>query len=142
VSYLLDTDTCIAIIGDRPVQARRRLAEARHAGAAIAVPTVALFELWFGVARSAPARKPANEARLREFLSGPVEVMPFEAGDARLAGAIRETLRAAGTPIGAYDLLIAGQALARGLTVATANLREFARVDGLSVANWLDDGSP
>ncbi|HEX6015049.1 MAG TPA: PIN domain-containing protein [Geminicoccaceae bacterium] len=142
MSYLLDTDTCIAIIEDRPARARRRLAEARRAGATIAVPTVALFELWFGVARSAPARKPANEARLREFLSGPVEVLPFEAGDARLAGEIRETLRAAGTPIGAYDLLIAGQALARGLTVATANLCEFARVDGLSVTNWLDEGSP
>jgi tRNA(fMet)-specific endonuclease VapC len=142
VSYLLDTDTCIAIIEDRPAQARRRLSEARSAGAAIAVPTVALFELWFGVARSAPARKQANETRLREFLSGPVEVLPFEPGDARLAGEIRETLRAAGTPIGAYDLLIAGQALARGLTVATSNLREFARVDGLLVANWLDEGSP
>jgi tRNA(fMet)-specific endonuclease VapC len=83
VSYLLDTDTCIAIFEDRPARARRRLAEARRAGAVIAVPTVALFELRFGVARSAPARKPANEARLREFLSGPVEVLPFEAGDAR-----------------------------------------------------------
>jgi tRNA(fMet)-specific endonuclease VapC len=142
VSYLLDTDTCIAIIEDRPARARRRLGEAVAAGAAIAVPTVALFELWFGVARSAPTRKPANEARLREFLSGPLEVLPFEAGDARLAGQIRETLRAAGTPIGAYDLLIAGQALARGFTVATSNVREFARVNGLSVANWLDEGSP
>ena len=136
MSYLLDTSTCIAIIEDRPDRARRMLAEARAANATVAVPTVALFELWFGVARSDPTRRPVNETRLRAFLSGPLETLPFEPEDARAAGAIRETLRAAGTPIGAYDLLIAGQALARGLTVATSNLREFTRVEGLACVDW------
>jgi predicted nucleic acid-binding protein len=73
VSFLLDTGTCIAIIEDRPPGARKELVEARAAGATVAVPTVALFELWFGVARTAPKRRPANEMRLRAFLSGPVE---------------------------------------------------------------------
>ncbi|MFO1046440.1 MAG: type II toxin-antitoxin system VapC family toxin [Geminicoccaceae bacterium] len=136
MSYLLDTDTCIAIINDRPIQARLSLTEAFGGGDSIAVPTVALFELWFGVAKSAPARRSANEARLRDFLAGPLEVLPFEAADARAAGEIREALRAAGTPIGAYDLLIAGQALARGATVVTSNLREFTRVEGLTCVDW------
>lgn len=136
MSYLLDTSTCIAIVEDRPARARGMLAEARAANATVAVPTVALFELWFGVARSAPTRRPVNELRLRAFLSGPVEPLPFEPEDARAAGEIREALRAAGTPIGAYDLLIAGQALARGLTVATSNLSEFRRVAGLACVDW------
>ena len=93
-------------------------------------------ELWFGVARSEPTRRPVNETRLRAFLSGPLETLPFEPEDARAAGAIRGILRAAGTPIGAYDLLIAGQALARGLTVATSNLREFTQVAGLDCVDW------
>jgi tRNA(fMet)-specific endonuclease VapC len=139
VSYLLDTNTCIAIISDHPAQARRSLREARAAEAVVAVPTVALFELWFGIAESAPARRPINEARLRAFLSGPVEVLPFQTEDAQAAGEIRGALRAAGTPVGAYDLLIAGQALARGLTVVTSNLREFARVGGLATADWQDE---
>lgn len=136
MSFLLDTDTCIAIINDRPARARLSLSEAIGGGAAISVPTIALFELWFGVAKSAPARRRANEVRLRAFLAGPLEVQPFESADARAAGEIREALRAAGTPIGAYDLLIAGQARARGATVVTSNLREFTRVDGLSCVDW------
>lgn len=136
MSYLLDTDTCIAIINDRPARARLSLSEAISSGDAIAVPTVALFELWFGVAKSAATRQRANEARLRDFLAGPLEVLPFEAADARAAGEIREALRAVGTPIGAYDLLIAGQALARGATVVTSNLREFTRVEGLTCVDW------
>ena len=139
MTCLLDTSTCVAIIENRPPAARRRLAAELAADAVVAVPTIAVFELWFGVARSAPSRRRVNETRLGEFLSGPLEVLPFEPDDARAAGQIREALRAAGTPIGAYDLLIAGQAFARGLGVVTSNLREFRRIDGLACVDWCAD---
>lgn len=136
MSYLLDTNTCIAIINNRPTSARRKLADALAEQAAIAISTVAAFELWFGVAGNDPSRRLANESRLHEFLAGPLDLLPFEPGDARIAGEIRASLRAAGTPIGAYDVLIAGQALARGLSVVTSNLREFRRVAGLVCIDW------
>lgn len=60
----------------------------------------------------------------------------FDTEDARAAAAIRADLKRKGTPIGPYDLLIAGQAMARGLAVVTANVREFERVDGLKVEDW------
>jgi tRNA(fMet)-specific endonuclease VapC len=64
------------------------------------------------------------------------EVVPFDKEDARQAGEIRATLEVLGTPIGPYDVLIAGQACARGLVLVSRNLREFQRVDGLTVENW------
>jgi tRNA(fMet)-specific endonuclease VapC len=63
-------------------------------------------------------------------------LLDFDDEDARTAGQLRATLEKAGTPIGAYDLLIAGQALRRGLTVVTANTSEFSQVTGLSWQDW------
>ncbi len=65
-----------------------------------------------------------------------LEIIPFDANDARHAGEIRATLAQAGTPIGPFDLLIAGQARARNLTLITNNVGEFTRVDGLRVGDW------
>lgn len=62
--------------------------------------------------------------------------MPFERADAQATAAIRAALKRKGTPIGAYDLMIAGAGLARGMIVVTANVGEFMRVDGLQVENW------
>jgi len=70
----------------------------------------------------------ANTLRLKMFLAGPVRVLEFGEEDARCAGEIRNTLERTGKPIGTYDLLIAGQALCRKLTLVTANAREFGRV--------------
>jgi tRNA(fMet)-specific endonuclease VapC len=67
---------------------------------------------------------------------GPIVVLPFEEGDAKIAGAVRANLEASGKSIGAYDLLIAGQALQRQLTVVTANVSEFSRVRGLAWQDW------
>jgi tRNA(fMet)-specific endonuclease VapC len=66
------------------------------------------------------------------------KVLGFDANDARHAGQVRASLAAAGTPIGPYDVLIAGQALARNLTLVTSNVREFRRVPGLRVKDWLE----
>jgi len=134
LTYLLDTNACIALINGRPPAVRVRLEKALAGGATVAVPVLVLFELWYGVAKS--ARREANAGRLATFLAGPIDVLPFEGDDARVAGEIRPALEAAGAPIGPYDLLIAGQALQRGLTLVTANGAEFSRVAGLAWQDW------
>lgn len=135
MSYLLDTNACIALINDRPAAVRGQLRRALERGARVALSSVALFELWYGVAKS--QLQDRNTERLAVFMS-PFEVLPFDDEDARLAGTIRAELERAGTPIGAYDLLIAGQAVRQQLTLVTANVVEFSRVADLRWENWAD----
>jgi len=134
VSYLLDTNAVIALLRDEPAIFRKRLRRAVSRGAALAVSSIVLYELWYGVARS--ARRRENAERLRVFLSGGIEVSAFDEEDAKTAGELRATLEGAGTPIGPYDLLIAAQALRTGATLVTANLAEFTRVPGLQWQDW------
>jgi len=134
VSYLLDTNACIALINGSPASVRHHFQKATAGGAQICIPAVVTFELWYGVAKS--ARPALNAQRLQTFLSGPVFVLPFDDEDSRISGSIRASLEISGKPIGAYDLLIAGQALARQLTLVTANVSEFSRVKGLSWQDW------
>jgi len=134
VNYLLDTNAVIAVLKDRPADVRLRLRRAVSRGASIAVSSVVIYELWYGVARS--ERRRENAERLRVFLSGRIEVAAFDAEDAETAGDLRATLEAAGTPIGPYDMLIAAQALRSGATLVTASVEEFARVRGLAWQDW------
>jgi tRNA(fMet)-specific endonuclease VapC len=134
VSYLLDTNAVIALLKDEPAIFRKRLRRAVSRGAAIAVSSIVLYELWYGVARS--ARRRENAERLRVFLSGGIEVSAFDEEDAKAAGDLRATLEGGGTPIGPYDLLIAAQALRTGATLVTANVAEFTRVPGLQWQDW------
>jgi tRNA(fMet)-specific endonuclease VapC len=134
LSYLLDTNVCIALINHSPATVRPRLEQVIKQGEAVAVSTVVAFELWYGPPKG--ARRGANEQRLETFFAGPLELLPFDDDDARAAGEIRATLEAVGRPIGAYDLLIAGQALRRGMTLVTANVSEFSRVAGLRWEDW------
>ncbi|HKS77003.1 MAG TPA: type II toxin-antitoxin system VapC family toxin [Terriglobales bacterium] len=134
MNYLLDTNACIALINGHPPIVRTRFRKAVGVGTELYVPSVALFELWYGVWKS--SRPQANELRVETFLSGPVRVLAFEEEDARAAGSIRASLERTGKPIGAYDLLIAGQALARQLTLVTSNVSEFSRVKDLVFEDW------
>jgi len=134
VSYLLDTNAVIALLKNQPATFRKRLRRAVSKDAAIAISSVVLFELWYGVARS--NRRRENTERLRVFLSGGIDVAPFTQEDAATAGDLRAALDAAGTPIGPYDLLIAAQALRTGTTLVTANVSEFARVPRLLWQDW------
>jgi len=134
VSLLLDTNVCISLLNASSEPVRRRYEQLLIDGDPILVPSVVVFELWFGVARS--AKSFANAARLRDFLSSGIEVLPFTEQDAIEAGRIRETLHRSKQPIGPYDTLIAGQALARNLTLVTAYTREFARVEGIQWQDW------
>jgi tRNA(fMet)-specific endonuclease VapC len=134
MSYLLDTNTIVALLRNKPAGVRERYREAQAAGDYLALSSVVLFELWYGVAKSSQVQE--NTERLRVLLSGDVDLLDFDDEDARAAGQVRATLEKAGTPIGAYDMLIAGQALRRELTVITANTSEFSRVAGLSWQDW------
>lgn len=130
----LDTNAIIAVLSNRPVGVRERLASELAAGEQIGVPVIALFEMIYGYEKSACREQ--NAAALRAFLTLDVEPLPFEPADAEHAGAIRVHLERAGTPIGAYDLLIAAQARRHGAILVTANEREFARVPGLTSEDW------
>jgi tRNA(fMet)-specific endonuclease VapC len=134
VICLLDTNACIALINGRPEAVRRRFERASSGGAAIATSSVAVSELWYGVGTS--QRREANARRLTTFLSGPLELLEFDDEDARAAGEVRSTLELSGKPIGAYDVLIAGQSLRRGATLVTANASGFTRVSGLRWEDW------
>jgi tRNA(fMet)-specific endonuclease VapC len=134
VSYLLDTNAVVALLRNKPNNVRERYRRVRAAGDSISLSSIVLFELWYGVAKSKNARE--NTERLRVLLSGELDLLDFDDEDARTAGEVRADLERAGTPIGAYDLLIAGQALRRGLTLVTANSFEFRRVNGLRWQDW------
>jgi tRNA(fMet)-specific endonuclease VapC len=134
VNYLLDTNAVIALLRDHPSGVRGRMRRVTSQGASIAVSSLVLYELWYGVAKS--QRRRDNAERLRIFLSGNLHVIPFDEEDAVAAGDLRAMLEAAGTPIGPYDLLIAAQGLRSGATLVTANVSEFARVPGLAWEDW------
>jgi tRNA(fMet)-specific endonuclease VapC len=104
----------------------------------VAISAISAFELWYGAAKS--TRREANEERLQTFFCGPIILLPIDGEDARSAGHIRAALEAQWMPIGAYDILIAGQALRRGLTLVRANVGEFSRVQGLTLEDWARGG--
>jgi len=134
VNYLLDTNACIALINGKPASVRSRFRTAIATGDKMFIPSIVAFELWYGVAKS--SQPEANRQRLAAFFAGPIALLPFDEEDAQSAGAIRAALEARGKPIGAYDLLIAGQALRRKFTLVTANVREFGRIKGLAWEDW------
>ena len=133
-TYLLDTNACIALINGTPMDVRRRFQRAAARHSTVLLSSLVAFELWYGVAKS--QRKESNTQRLDAFLAGPLEWVLFDDEDARVAGTVRAELEAAGKPIGAYDVLLAGQARRRGATLVTSNAREFARVAGLKWEDW------
>jgi tRNA(fMet)-specific endonuclease VapC len=133
----LDTNAVIALLNRSSAPMRARLAAAAHRREALAISVVVLFELRYGAAKSANRQRASR--RIADFLSGPVKVLDFEPDDAEEAGDIRAALERAGTPIGPYDVLIAGQARRRRAVLVTANLREFARVPRLKTEDWTAD---
>jgi tRNA(fMet)-specific endonuclease VapC len=132
----LDTNIVIYVINRRVPSVRHRLAEQIRLKTEIGLSAIALFELRYGHARS--DRRDESDRLLAEFLAPGIAVLPFEAEDAEHAGDIRAYLESKGTPIGAYDLLIAAQARRRGATLVTANNREFSRVPGLLLTDWAE----
>ena len=134
MNYLLDTNACIAAMQSRQTAVQTRMEREAASGSGLHVPIVALFELWYGAAKS--AQREANARRIALLLDAVPGVLPFEPNDARAAAEIRAGLERAGRPIGLYDILIAGQAVARDLILVTANQREFGRIKGLRWEDW------
>jgi tRNA(fMet)-specific endonuclease VapC len=134
MKFLLDTNVCIAIINGNPGVVRERVQKELRAGSEIQLSSIALFELWYGVSKSRDVS--GNTRKLQSFLAGPVTVLAFDLEDAAAAGEIRADAERVGKPIGAYDILIAGQSLRRKCTLVTANVREFSRIPGLIWQDW------
>jgi tRNA(fMet)-specific endonuclease VapC len=130
----LDTNIIIAVINQRAAAVRQRLMTTLHEGTIVGIPTVVLYELWYGIKKSARAQQ--NADALDNFLALDVTPWPFEAEDAEEAGDVRAALERLGTPISPYDVLIAAQARRRGAILVTANKNEFARVPGLQTQDW------
>ena len=131
MTYLLDTNTCLFRINQKPRQVLGRLQQAFDLGVCLSSITVA--ELQFGVCNSQHYEK--NRMALTEFLA-PFDMVAFDDRDAEVFGLIRARLKKEGTLIGPYDMLIAAQALARDLVLVTNNTKEFCRVEGLKIEDW------
>ena len=128
MKFLLDTNAVIALLKGHPGFLGRLR---QHLPRDFGIPAIVAHELFYGAYKG--QRVAENLARVDALK---LEVLEFDREDARQAGELRAKLAAAGTPIGPYDALIAGQALARALTLVTHNTREFQRVPGLHTEDW------
>jgi tRNA(fMet)-specific endonuclease VapC len=131
LTYLIDTNACIAILNGTDTQLRDRLNEIGPLS--IALCSVVLGELLFGARNSAKIQ--FNLERVHGFASG-LTSLPYDAKAAEFYGITRAILERAGTRIGEADLMIASIALAHDLIVITRNKKEFARVPGLRMESW------
>lgn len=131
MKFLLDTNTCIAVMRGHAGAVRRLGA---HEPGDCAVSVVTAYELFTGVAKCRePERERAKVGRLLSF----VPVLPFDESAAKRAASVRATLEFAGNVCGPHDLLIAGHALSLGLILVTNNVGEFSRVADLVIEDWL-----
>lgn len=131
MAWLLDTNAIIALVTQRS-DALRHHVEAADPGT-LATSSVVAHELYFGAYRSQKIEFNLETLRL---LFADLVILELDREDARTSGEIRAALMRQGTPIGPYDVLIAGQARARNLTLVTNNLSEFQRIEGLKIEDW------
>ena len=129
--YMLDTNICIYVIKTYPPELLDRfnaLAEQ------LCISAITLGELHYGAEKSMHRLKNLQSI---EHFAARLEVLPFSPKAAAHYGQVRAELERAGTPVGTHDMLIAAHARSEGLTVVTNNRREFDRVEGLQVENWV-----
>lgn len=128
MKFLLDTNAVIAIFkGNSAFTTKLRQYKPEDFG----ISSIVVHELFYGAFKS--QRVAENLARIDNIR---FEILEFDREDARQAGEIRAILSERGAPIGPYDILIAGQAIARRLTLVTHNMGEFQRVSGLEIEDW------
>ncbi|NLK45864.1 MAG: type II toxin-antitoxin system VapC family toxin [Treponema sp.] len=130
--YLLDTNICIYIINKRPQIVVEKIKKFKPLQ--IKLSAISLAELEYGVSKS--VYREQNRNALVHFVSA-FDILPFDDSDAEVFGLIRANLEKCGQVIGAYDMQIAAQAIAKDLTLVTNNTKEFARVTGLKLENWV-----
>ena len=131
LKFILDTNIAIYVIKHRPIGALEIFN--RHAGQ-MCISSITLAELYHGVEKSA---KPDHNLRQLEDFVSRLEVLEYGSKAASHYGDIRSDLERKGSTIGVNDLHIAGHARSEGLTLVTNNLREFERVEGLRLDNWV-----
>ena len=131
LEYMLDTNICIYVIKNRPAALRERLDQLAEA---LCISTITLGELLYGVEKS--TRRSQNLQAVEQFTAR-LEVLPFSAKAAAHFGQIRAELARLGLPCGAYDMLIAAHARSEGLMLVSNNVREFERMPGLRLDNWI-----
>jgi tRNA(fMet)-specific endonuclease VapC len=133
MKILLDTDTCIHLIRRQPAEMLQRIK--RYSPGDIGISSITMAELSFGAAKGRQHER--NKAALADF-TAPLEIVPFDAAAAAAYGGLRAALESRGAGIGALDTLIGAHALSLKVTLVTHNTREFARIAGLRLADWVE----
>lgn len=128
---MLDTNIVIYTMKNRPPALREAF---KKQDGRLCISSITYMELVFGAERSS---NPERNMRSLDGFVARMEVLPLDDSAAAHAGQIRAELAKQGTPIGPYDQLIAGHARALGLVLVTNNEREFSRVAGLRLENWI-----
>jgi len=132
IRYLLDTNICIYLIKKHPPEVLARFQQIQLKQ--LHIPTITLFELYFCLEKNNSQQR--NLAALENFIA-PLTIVEFTLDAAKKAAKIRNNLQKQGTPIGAYDIQIAAIAISLNMTLLTNNTREFERVKGLKLENWI-----
>ena len=131
LKYMLDTNICIFTIKNKPEQVRQTFN--RHQGQ-LCISSITLMELIYGAEKSAV---PEKNLAIVEGFTARLEVLDYDPLAASHTGQLRAELAKAGTPIGPYDQMIAGHARSQGFILVTNNIREFERVPGLRIEDWV-----
>ena len=131
MKYLLDTCTVSDFVKGQPNVLARIKAMPPNL---ILVSTITRMEVDYGLTLN--TERTRKLAPMLDAFFSVITTLPFDEVDAKAAAGIRAALKIRGQPIGAYDVLIAGMGLARGLVIVTSNVDEFQRVGGLQVENW------
>lgn len=132
INYLLDTNICIYLIKKHPPEVLARFQRIQLKQ--LHVSTISLFELYYGIEKNNSHQR--NLVALEKFIA-PLTIIDFTLEAAKKSEKIRNVLQKQGTPIGAYDIQIAAIALSLNMTLLTNNTREFERVKGLKLDNWV-----
>lgn len=131
MTYMLDTNICIYAIKNKPVAVLEHIK--RHKPDELCISSITYAELCCGVEKSSAVEQ--NKIALMLLLAN-IEILEFDAYASESYGKVRSLLEKNGTPIGSLDMLIASHAKATGCVLVTNNVKEFQRVDGLSIENW------
>lgn len=131
MKFMLDTNICIYIIKNKPIKVLKNFKNIEPKN--VCISSITASELWTGVHKSNNFEK--NAIALEEFLS-PLTILDYDEKASKVYGKIRSVLEKKGKIIGSMDLLISAHALSQELILVTNNVKEFKRVNGLSIENW------
>jgi tRNA(fMet)-specific endonuclease VapC len=129
--YMLDTNICIYVIKSRPAGLRERFSSLADQ---LCISAITFAEIIYGAEKSA---RPVENLAILEQFAARLDILPFGERAATHYGQLRAELERAGHPVGLHDMMIGGHARSEGLTLVSNNLREFQRMAGLRLENWV-----